>query len=227
MRKFIIAIALLLATVGGGQAVATAAEVSYPLDQMFHPIPIEVPILAVVSLTDVGDRVRIDVTNLAVGELNSLYFNFNGDPYNRDPRHLTFSNVRLDGELLTNPAFRTNLAPNENARLGNLMPTGDGFFDGRIVLNRNHANVGQGQTLSFDLGISGVNLSIADFQLPSLPNGGPMEGFVFASQIFGLNGGSIWVGGLTPVPLPASFLLFGSSLIGLIAIARMKLFAAA
>lgn len=226
MRKLIIFFALLLST-GIGQTVATAAEVGYPLDQMFHPIPVEVPTLALVGLTDLGDRVRIEVTNKVEGNLNSLYFNFNGDPYNRDPRNLSFSNVRLDGELLTNPDFRTNLAPNENARLGNLMPTGDGFFDGRIVLNQNHANVGPGQTLSFDLGISGVNLSIADFQLPSLPNGGPMEGFVFASEIFGMNGGSVWVGGLTPVPIPASFLLFGSSLIGLFTIARMRLFAAA
>jgi hypothetical protein len=226
MRKLIISFALLLLAMGGGQTVATAAEVSYPLDQMFHPIPIEVPTLALVSLTDLGDRVRIDVTNMVEGNLNSLYFNFNGDPYNRDPRHLTFSNVSLNGALLTSEDYRTNLAPTEESRRGTLMPPGDGFFDGRIVLNRTQANVGPGEMLSFDLGISGVNLSIADFQFPSLPSGGSMQGFVFASQIFGLEDGSVWVGGLTPVPLPASFLLFGSSLIGLFAIARMRMFAA-
>lgn len=224
MKKLIVSFALLLAVTGGGQSVATADEVSYPLDQMFHPIPIEVPTLAVVSLTDLGNNIRVDVTNLAQGNLNSLYFNFNGDPYNKDPRNLRFSNVRLDGSLLPIFAYRTNLAPTENARLGNLVPPGDGFFDGRLVLNRFLASVGTGETLSFDLGINGVNLSIADFQLPSLP-AGPNPGFVFASQIFGFQGGSVWVGALTPVPLPASFLLFGSSLIGLIAISRMKLFA--
>lgn len=225
MKSFIISLALFFAVLSGGTAVATAAEVTYPLDQLFRPIPIDVPALAVVSLTDVGNAVRVDVTNVSEGRLNSLFFNFNGDPYNKNPNDLRFTNVKLDGDVLSGGNYRTALARDENGRNPLLRAPGAGFFDGGIAL-RPGRSLQQGETLSFDLGINGVNLSIADFQLQSLPGSTTRQTFVFASQIFG-EGGSVWVGGLTPVPLPASFLLFGTSLIGLLAISRTKLFAAA
>jgi hypothetical protein len=226
MRKFIISLALLVTVLSGGRAVATAAEVSYPLDEMFRPIPIEVPALALVSLTDIGSGVRVDLTNLAEGRLDSLYFNFNGDPYNRDPDDLRITNVTLDGSQLSRGSFRTFFARSENGRNPLLRTPGGGFFDAVIDMTPGNA-LRIGETLSFDLGINGVDLSIADFELLSLPGSVFPQTFVFASQIFGPDGGSVWVGGLTPVPLPASFLLFGTSLIGLLAISRMKLFAAA
>jgi hypothetical protein len=224
MRKLIISFALLLAT-GVGQAVATAAELTFALDQIFNPILIpDVAPQAVVTLTDVGDAVRVDLTNISSGTLDSLYFNFNGDPYGSDPGDLRFSNVTLDGADLNVSEFRTRLAQNENQRRGNLLASGGGFYDGVFDFRRG-SSLGDGETLSFDLAINGVDLSISDFFVPSLSDGtGPT--FVFASEIFGDNGGSMWVGGLTPVPIPASFLLFGSSLIGLFAIARMRMFAA-
>ncbi|WDT75616.1 MAG: hypothetical protein MPW16_20405 [Candidatus Manganitrophus sp.] len=221
MRKLIISFALLLAT-GAGQAVATAAELTFALDQIFNPILIpDVAPQAVVTLTDVGDAVRVDVTNISSGNLDSLYFNFNGDPYGSDPRDLRFSNVTLDGADLNVSEFRTRLARNENQRRGNLLASGGGFYDGVFDFRRG-SSLDSGETLSFDLAINGEDLSISDFVGTSLSDGtGPT--FVFASRIFGDNGGSIWVGGLTPVPIPASFLLFGSSLIGLFAIARMRI----
>lgn len=224
MRKLIISFALLLAT-GGGQAVATAAELTFALDQIFNPILIpDVAPQAVVTLTDVGDAVRVDLTNISSGNLDSLYFNFNGDPYGSDPRDLRFSNVTLDGADLNVSEFRTRLARNENQRRGNLLASGGGFYDGVFDFRRG-SSLDSGATLSFDLAINGEDLSISDFVGTSLSDGtGPT--FVFASRIFGDDGGSIWVGGLTPVPIPASFLLFGSSLIGLFAIARMRMFAA-
>ncbi|MDC4206040.1 MAG: hypothetical protein MPW17_04710 [Candidatus Manganitrophus sp.] len=223
MRKLIISFALLLAT-GVGPAVATAAELTFALDQIFNPILIpDVAPQAVVTLTDVGDAVRVDVTNISSGNLDSLYFNFNGDPYGSDPRDLRFSNVTLDGADLNMSEFRTRLARNENQRRGNLLAPGGGFYDGAFDFRRG-SSLDSGETLSFDLAINGVDLSISDFVGTSLSDGtGPT--FVFASRIFGQEGGSVWAGGMTPAPIPASFLLFGSSLIGLIAISRMNLFA--
>lgn len=223
MRKLIISFALLLAT-GVGPAVATAAELTFALDQIFNPILIpDVAPQAVVTLTDVGDAVRVDVTNISSGNLDSLYFNFNGDPYGSDPRDLRFSNVTLDGADLNMSEFRTRLARNENQRRGNLLAPGGGFYDGVFDFRRG-SSLASGETLSFDLAINGEDLSISDFVRTSLSDGtGPT--FVFASRIFGQEGGSVWAGGMTPAPIPASFLLFGSSLIGLIAISRMNLFA--
>lgn len=118
--------------------------------------------------------------------------------------------------------FRTMLARNENQRRGNLLASGGGFYDGVFDFRRG-SSLDSGETLSFDLAINDEDLSISDFVGTSLSDGtGPT--FVFASRIFGDSGDSIWVGGLTPVPIPASCLLFGSSLIGLFAIARMRMF---
>ncbi|MCG3117437.1 MAG: hypothetical protein LLH30_17355 [Candidatus Manganitrophus sp. SA1] len=222
MRKLIISFALLLAT-GVGPTVATAAELTFALDQIFNPILIpDVAPQAVVTLTDAGDAVRVDVTNISSGNLDSLYFNFNGDPSGSDPRDLRFSNVTLDGADLHVSEFRTRLARNETQRRGNLLAPGGGFYDGVFDFRRG-SSLDSGETLSFDLAINGVDLSISDFVGTSLSDGtGPT--FVFASRIFGQEGGSVWAGGMTPAPIPASFLLFGSSLIGLIAISRMNLF---
>ncbi|MBI3802939.1 MAG: VPLPA-CTERM sorting domain-containing protein [Nitrospirae bacterium] len=223
MKKLIVVLALLLGTIAGGQSAANADELTFPLDQLISPISIpNIPPQAVVTMADDGNKVRFDITNISSGKLQSLFFNFSGDPLGHDPRDLRFSDVMVEGSALGSDAFRTRLAPTDTARRGNLFVEGGGFFDGKLVLNRDFL-LGSGDTLSFDLGINGVNLSPNDFNVKSLADGSGGPTFTLASRIIGLSGGSVWVGGLTPVPLPASFLLFGSSLIGLAAIARRKL----
>ncbi len=223
-RKFMVSFFLFLAITGAGQMVANAGELSFSLDQIFNPVLIpDVTPQTVATLTDVGDAVRVDLSNISSGNLDSLYFNITGAAYRSDPRDLRLSNVILDGVDLNVSEFRTRLARDENQRRGTLLDSGGGSYDGVLDFRRGSL-LGRSETLSFDLAIKGVDLSISDLVHTSLSDETDST-YVFASRIFGDSGSSMWVGGLTPVPLPASFLLFGSSLIGLFAIARRRIFA--
>lgn len=209
----------LLSSVLGWGIQAQAAAVSYPLDYIFSPAPAPGASYGQVTLDDLGQAIRFHVANQA-GEgskLDALYFNFNGNP-----SLLSFSNVNVNGVPLASSAYETVLAPSGSATLSSLKADGDGYYDGKIQYKSGNF-LGFGHTLAFDLGITGQDLSPSDFLIHSLPGGGSQT-YVFGAHIQNLppEGGSLWVGSLNPVPLPASVMLFGTGLAWLGGLARRK-----
>lgn len=192
-----------------------AIAVTYPLDFIFSPSTGTVPPIGNVVMTDLGATVRFDVTNQAGAgsKLDSLYFNFAQGSLN--PSQLMFSNVSAAAGT-----YQTLLAATGGTTNNNLKADGDGYYDGKIQYTTNNF-LGNSQTLSFELGIVNESLNVGDFQLHSIPGGGTGT-YVMASHIQSLpnGGGSVWVGALTPVPVPAAMWLFGSGLATMIGFAR-------
>jgi hypothetical protein len=194
---------------------AQAATVTYALDYIFSPPTGSVTSLVTATLTDTGTAVQFDITNQAgIGtKLDSLYFNFAQGTIN--PDQLTFSNVSAAGGT-----YSTLLAPSINAIVAALKADGDGYFDGKFAYSTNNF-LAQGETLSFRLSAAGEDLSVNDFNFFSRMGGGTGS-YILASHIQNLpaTGSSVWVGTVTPVPLPAALWLFGSGIVGLVGVLR-------
>ncbi len=209
---------LLLSALTVGAASAEAMTV-YHLDVVFSPSSGAVPPMGTVTLTDLGTNVRFDIVNNAGAgsKLDSLYFNFEHGTTN--PNQLAFSNVSA-----ASGTYQTQLAPTTGATISGLKADGDGYFDGKFEYTRNHF-LGNGQTLSFELGAPGQDLAVSDFHLFSLPGGGASS-YILASHIQNLQPGgtSAWVGTTAAVPLPGAVLFFVSGLSGL-ALARKRIVA--
>lgn len=209
---------LLGVLIAGVVAPLHASAVIYPLDYIFSPPTGTVTPLGTVTLTDLGTAVQFDVLNQAGtgSKLDSLYFNFAHGSLN--PNQLVFSNVSAAAST-----YDTLLAPSTSATVNGLKADGDGYFDGKFSYSGSNF-LGHGQTLSFLLSVVGQDLGVEDFHFLSLPGGGTGS-YVMASHIQNLpvSGDSLWVGTVTPVPLPAAALLFGSGLLGLAGTLRRKI----
>jgi hypothetical protein len=202
-----------------GQPVGSQAA-TYQLDYEFA-IPVGVLALpsATVTLTDLGNNLRFSVVNnLSGSKFKSLYFNFNGDSFGKDPDDLTFSNVKVNGTTLASSKYEKVLAPSETSTLSSLRADGDGYFDGKLAF-KNSNFLAFGETLTFDLSLGGShNLQESHFQHLSIPGPGGSPGpFVMAAHVQNVNsaGDSYWIGpnpNPAPVPLPAAALLFGTGL---------------
>ena len=226
-RKFrkagwICGLALLLG-VGLAETNSAHAATIYQLDYIFSWTSASFPTGAVmqlgtVTLTDLGNNVRLDLVNQAGAgsKLDSLYFNFAHGALN--PTDLVFSNVGAGAGT-----YSTLLAATTSTQNNGLKADGDGYFDGKIQYTGSNF-LGNGQTLSFELGSAGQDLAESDFNFLSLPGGGTGS-FTMASHFQSLDalGASAWVGP-QPVPLPAAALLFGSGLVGLLAARGRRLF---
>ena len=200
---------VLLSALSGFSGQAEAVTV-YNLDYVFSPATGAVAPMGTVTLTDLGTAVKFDIKNLAGAgtKLDSLYFNFAHG--NTNPNQLVFSNV----SAMTG-TYATLLAPTTSATVTQLKADGDGYFDGKFEYASNNF-LGNGQTLSFELGAAGQDLAVSDFHFFSLPGGGSGS-YVLASHVKSLQPGdtSAWVGTVAAVPLPGAAFFFMSGLSGL------------
>jgi hypothetical protein len=208
-------LALMLSAGMGATNSAQAAN----LDFIYAPaIGHVAPPLVTVTLTDLGNTVKFDVFNQAgTGtKLDSLYFNFAKDALN--PAQLQFTNVSA-----AVGTFTTVLAPTTSTQLASLRPGPDGFFDGKFEYTTNNF-LGNGQTLSFELGmldqnLNPINLDPVHFNFLSIPGPGGTPGpFLLASHLQnylvpGTTETSAWI---AAVPLPPAAVLFGAGLVALV-----------
>ncbi len=203
-------VGLLLVSALSAFAAPAQAVTVYNLDYVFSPSTGAVVPMGTVTLTDLGTAVKFDIKNLAgTGtKLDSLYFNFSHGTTN--PNQLTFSNISA-----STGTYATLLAPTTGATVSGLKADGDGYFDGKFEYTSNHF-LGDGQTLSFELGAAGQDLAVSDFHFFSLPGGGSGS-YILASHIKNLQPGgtSAWVGTVAAVPLPGAAIFFLSGLSGL------------
>jgi hypothetical protein len=203
-------LALLLSS---GLGVTNSAQGAlYNLDFIYAPaIGHVVTPLATVTLTDNGDKVTFDLFNQAGAgtKLDSLYFNFQAAGLT--PSQLQFTNVSA-----TAGTFLTVLEPAMPAAALRAGP--DGFFDGKFEYTTNNF-LGNGQHLTFDLGIPGQNLDPIHFNFLSSPGPGGTPGpFLLASHLQnylvpGTTETSAWI---AAVPLPPAAVLFGAGLVALV-----------
>ena len=95
---------------------------------------------------------------------------------------------------------------------------GDGYYDILLSFSTSGNNFGAGETVVYDITLAGIVAS--DFNYLSLPAGGhgPFTGAAHVQSI-GEGSDSGWI---APIPVPAALWLFGSGLLGLVAVSRRK-----
>lgn len=213
LRSLGITVGLILCA-GMATSPASAATV-YNLDFIYAPAIGHVASpLGTVTLTDLGNTVRFDLLNQAGAgtKLDSLYFNFAKDALN--PSQLQFTNVSAAVGTFTTVLAPTTTDTSNNA----LRPGPDGFFDGKFEYTTNNF-LGNGQTLTFDLGIPTQDLDPIHFNFLSIPGPGGTPGpFLLASHLQnylvpGTIETSAWI---AAVPLPSAVVLFGAGLVALV-----------
>ncbi|UCB54725.1 MAG: VPLPA-CTERM sorting domain-containing protein [Thiotrichales bacterium] len=215
---------------------ASAASVTFNLDIEFGgaqqpqgPTPW---ITAVVD-DSFGDantvRLTMNATNLVGSEsIANWFFNFSGDA-----TQLTFTGVDT-ADATVNEILTDNTGSDAN-----LKPAGDGFFDFGFDFapppGTSPARFTAGETMVYDISYIAA-ITAADFDLFSTPGPGQAEKqpYLSAAHILQITDpvycdgstpdltgdcGSGWIGA---VPVPAAVWLFGSGLLGLVAVARRR-----
>lgn len=213
VRKAVLS-ALLCAGLGFASG-ANAASVSYWLDQS-NALADGVNYLRV-TIDDEGMAGFVNFTveiQPALGSLAGTNFGIQEFGYNimTPPGVLPPDSSTSPGSWILPTGWSANAAPPTNAE------DGFGQFDAAVTSSGSNRLT----TLGFSL-LS--NNSLADFLELSSGNAGQGNVY-FAAHVAGFDTGtgttSAYFGGLTAVPLPAAFLLFGSGLLGLAGFYRRK-----
>lgn len=208
--------ALLTATLGSVTGIAHASLSFNPENTFSGTAPAG---YLTANFTDIAGGVQLVITsNLAAGENidpnKALYFNMNPSQ-NAILQNLTF---RLTGNANFNQQATVNTGDNK------FKADGDGYYD--ILFSYNHSTNAftTGQSQTYFITASSGSIRASDFtNYLSYPGGGTGTWLAAAHvQNTPLGGsGSAWVGGtVTPTPIPAAALLFGSGLMGLAGIRR-------
>jgi hypothetical protein len=211
--------ATLLAAVAASPA--QAATVTFEYNQSFGAVPPLGPLpYATAIFDDKGSAGTVTLTMSASGvigdaDIKAMYFNL--DPA-LDATALSFTRISGTGPTAANTDILTG---SDNFRAGN-----DGFYD--ILFDfppppgQQAARFNAGEDLVYEISMAG--LTAGDFNVfatpgPGAGNPGP---FLSVARFLstGIDGeGSDWVGA---VPIPAAVWLFGSGLLGLVAVARRR-----
>lgn len=219
LKQFVRAAAVMLATTL--VLPVQAATVTFNLSQVFSdgavapdgPAP-----YATVTLDDGGGSGSVVMTlsisgDVGAADLTELYLNF-------DP-NLTLGNLNFayDGSSTGPAAINSPIDVGTNA----FQSDGDGKFDIFFNFPTSAPNVSAGDTVIYNITSSDA-ITANSFNFLSDMGGG--EGTYLAASKWQSTGpapfnDSAWVGA-SPVPVPAAVWLFGSGLIGLVAVARRK-----
>lgn len=207
-KKLVQSVILPLAFIGTQASAATLVlDFDHEFSSGFPPLGDTPWLTATFDDGDTAGTVRLTLTSGLVGNeyFSGIYLNFDDT---QDVTTLGFAHVSGD--------TATSIGQQKDS----FKADGDGEYDIQFSFSPSGNNFGSGETVVYDITLAGI--VAADFNYFSKPAGGhgPFTGAAHVQSI-GTGGDSGWVAP-NPVPVPAALWLFGSGLLGLVAISRRK-----
>jgi hypothetical protein len=97
-----------------------------------------------------------------------------------------------------------------------------GVWDGTTMSIYRDGQLADTVAFSGSIGLANNDLFIGDLVIPGYPTQGPFHGFIDEVRVYNRALSGVEIQQLTTIPIPSTFWLFGTGLLGLIRIARRK-----